>query len=133
MGYSSLEVYKRGYRLALEMHKLTMRFPKHELYEIGSQLRRAAISIPLNIAEGYGRQEYNKDFRKFLITSRASGNEVMVLINMVKDLGYISDQEYSSLREDYDHLIKKLNKLILSVKESPLAKTILTPEEYQKC
>lgn len=68
MSYRKLEIYHRSYKMALDIHKLTMTFPRHELYEIGSQLRRAAISIVLNIAEGYGRRKYLLDFRKFLIT-----------------------------------------------------------------
>lgn len=64
-GYKNLAVYKTSYEAALQIHKLTQSFPQHELYEIGSQLRRAAISIPLNIAEGYGRKTYQKDFKNF--------------------------------------------------------------------
>jgi acyl CoA:acetate/3-ketoacid CoA transferase alpha subunit len=49
--YKDLEVYKNSYQAALELHQTTLEFPKHELYELGSQLRRAGTSIPLNIAE----------------------------------------------------------------------------------
>ena len=53
--YKELEVYQEGYNLTLEMYKMTKSFPKEEQYEIVSQLRRASSSIPMNIAEGYGR------------------------------------------------------------------------------
>lgn len=109
--YHDLEVYKRSYNLALQVHRLTQRFPKHELYEIGSQLRRAAISIPLNIAEGYGRKQYVNDFKHFLINALGSCNEVAVLVEMIKDLGYVIGQ-YEELREEYDHLGRQLNRLI---------------------
>ena len=109
--YQDLEVYQRSYKLALQVHKITMLFPKHEMYEIGSQLRRAAISIPLNIAEGYGRKEHVKDFKNFLINALGSSNEVSVLIEMVKDLGY-ELEKYKELKEEYDHLGRQLNKLI---------------------
>ena len=51
-GYHDLEVYKRSYALAMKMHKTTQGFPHHEMYELGSQIRRTAVSIPLNIAGG---------------------------------------------------------------------------------
>ena len=109
--YLDLEVYKRSYNLALQVHKLTQSFPRHELYEIGSQLRRAAIAIPLNIAEGYGRKQYVNDFKHFLINALGSCNEVAVLVEMVKDLGYVIEQ-YDELKEEYDYLGRQLNKLI---------------------
>ena len=112
MGYRKLHVYNEGYKLALDIHRLTMTFPRYELYEIGSQLRRAAISIPLNIAEGYGRRNYKPDYKRFLINALGSNNEVIVLIEMIKDLGYISDENYRLLTQSYIQLGKQLNRLI---------------------
>ena len=109
--YHDLEVYKRSYGLALRVHKISLQFPRHEMYEIGSQLRRAAISILLNIAEGYGRKKHVNDFKNFLINALGSCNEVSVLIEMVKDLVY-NIPEYEELNEEYDHLGRQLNKLI---------------------
>ena len=54
--YRDLRVYQISYELALEVHKLTLKFPDFEKYELGSQARRAAVSIPVNIAEGYGKK-----------------------------------------------------------------------------
>lgn len=116
MAYSDLEVYKKGYKLAIEIHKLTMTFPRHELYEIGSQMRRAAISIPLNIAEGYGRKDYIRDYKRFLINAQGSGNEVIVLLKMIKDLGYLQEDNFVELNEEYDHLGRQLNKFIQTLK-----------------
>lgn len=115
MSYKDLDVYHKGYKLALEIHKLTMLFPRHELYEIGSQLRRAAVSIPLNIAEGHGRSVYINDFKKFLINALGSCNEVIVLLQMIKDLGYIEDHHYHILTKEYDYLAKQINKLTQSL------------------
>ncbi len=112
MSYKELEVYNKGYRLAVEIHKMTMLFPRHELYEIGSQLRRAAVSIPLNIAEGHARSIYVRDFKKFLISAIGSCNEVQVLLEMINELGYIKLNDYKSLSKEYDYLGKQLNKLI---------------------
>ncbi len=110
--YRDLNVYKRSYALALQIHKLTHTFPRHELYELGSQLRRAAASIPLNIAEGYGRKTHIKSFRQFLITALGSTNEVSVLLDMTKDLGYLQTEPYEQFKEAYDHLGRQLNLMI---------------------
>lgn len=120
MSYRNLQVYNQAYSLALDIHKLTKDFPKHELYEIGSQLRRAAISIPLNIAEGYGRRNYLQDFRKFLINALGSCNEVVVLLDMIKDLEYTTDDYHEVLKSKYERLGKQLNTFIQVLKKQNL-------------
>jgi four helix bundle protein len=64
--YRDLEVYQEAYNLAIAAHKLTRTFPDFERYELSSQLRRAAVSIPVNIAEGYGRKHSDAEFKHFL-------------------------------------------------------------------
>ena len=110
--YGDLEVYKRSYSLALEIHRLSFTLPEKERYELSSQIRRAAVSIPLNIAEGYGRKESKAEFKHFLRNSLGSCNEVQVLLRMLSDLGYIGEQIYCSFKNEYDILGKQLNKLI---------------------
>ena len=107
--YEDLEVYKRGYRLAIQIHKLTQSFPEHERYELGSQLRRAAVSIPLNIAEGYGRKKSAAEFKHFARMALGSCNEVIVLLKLAKDLQYITNEE--ELEGQYDILGKQLYKI----------------------
>ena len=58
--YRDLEIYKKGFSLFLETHKMSLRLPKYELYELGSQLRRSSDSVITNIVEGYGRKRYQK-------------------------------------------------------------------------
>ncbi|KAF1083717.1 hypothetical protein SPSYN_03128 [Sporotomaculum syntrophicum] len=111
MGYKNLEVYQRSYKLALEIHRTTQKFPSEERYELGSQLRRAAVSIPLNIAEGYGRRESIGEFQHFLRNALGSCNEVKVLLDMIKDLQYISEERHQILLEQYNILGKQIYRL----------------------
>ena len=110
--YHDLEVYKRAYELALDIHKLSFNLPSRERFELSSQIRRAAVSIPLNIAEGDGRKDSEKEFKHFLRNSLGSCNEVQVLLEMLKDLKYIEQPFYDSFKEGYDILGKQLNTMI---------------------
>ena len=114
--YKDLEVYKKSYQSALGIHRMTLEFPKHEMYELGSQLRRAATSIPLNIAEGYGRKTAVAEFKHFLRNALGSASEVKVLLEMIKDLGYMEAKEFEEVYETYDHLARQLYRLIESWK-----------------
>ena len=98
------------------MHQVTLQFPKQETYELGSQLRRAATSIPLNIAEGYGRKDSVAEFKQFLLIAQGSTNEVKVLLEMIKDLGYMESTKFEEMYDRYDHLAKQLYRLIESWK-----------------
>ena len=73
--YNDLEIYQLSHNLAIEIHKLSLSLPKFELYEEGSQLRRAAKAIPVNIVEGFGRRRYKNDFIRFLTFALASCDE----------------------------------------------------------
>lgn len=64
--FRDLAIYQKSYVLALEVHKLTRELPEVERYELGHQLRKAAVSIPANIAEGYGRKNSQAEFKHFL-------------------------------------------------------------------
>lgn len=63
--FKDLIVWQKAYKLVLEIYKLTQNFPKEEIYALTQQIRKSSVSIPSNIAEGYGRQ-YNKEYMKFL-------------------------------------------------------------------
>lgn len=109
--YEDLEVYQEGYQLVLEVYRLAEIFPERERFGITSQLKRAAISVPLNIAEGYGRKAREAEFKHFLRNSLGSTNEVIVLLKLVKDLeigkteGLI--QRYTILRKKLYNLEEK--------------------------
>ena len=110
--YKDLEVYKEGYQMFLKIHKMTQEYPSIEQYEIGAQIRRAAMSIPLNIAEGYGKKSSELDFKRFLKMAMGSCNEVQVMLDMSKDLEYISHEKYKEYVDKYEVLGRRLNTLI---------------------
>ena len=106
--YEDLEIYKRPYKLALEIHERTKKFPEEERYDLTGQIRRNSKSIPTNIAEGYGRQSKD-EFKRFARISLGSCNEMQVHLSFCKDLGYISEEEYIYYREKYNEIGKMLN------------------------
>ncbi len=106
--FKDLRIYQISYRLSMKVHTLTLKYPRYEKYEIGSQIRRAAMSVPLNIAEGYGKKDSVADFKRFLRMSVGSCNELEVLIDMSKDLGYIDEKTHSELVEQYIALRKQI-------------------------
>ena len=110
--YRDLRVYERSYEMALEIHRITQKFPAQERYELGSQLRRAATSIPMNIAEGYGRKRSPEDFKHFLAIANGSCNEVSVVLSLARDLGYLEKNAYDALQKECDDVGKGINKLI---------------------
>lgn len=109
--YTDLQIYKDAYRLSLDIYKLTQKFPKEETYGIISQIRRATVSVALNIAEGYGRQS-KEEFRRFLKISLGSNNETMTLLELSKDLEYLNIEEYQKLKNQYILLGKRIHKVI---------------------
>lgn len=110
--FKDLKIYQVSYKLALRIHQTTLKFPKHETYEIGSQLRRASLSVPLNIAEGYGKKRSAKDFKRFLNMSLGSCNETIVLLDFVRDLRYIDKDNHEELCEEYKVLAKQIYTLM---------------------
>ncbi|MEP1940355.1 MAG: four helix bundle protein [Balneola sp.] len=124
MSHKNLEIYTIAYDLALEIHKISMKLPKHELYEQGSQIRRSSKSIKDNIAEGYGRRRYKNEFIRFLIFAHASCDETISQLNMISDI-YYPENRLTELIDRYDQLGGKINQFIQYVETS--WKTPTTP------
>ena len=110
--YRDLRIYQRSYQTALEVHRLTLKFPAFERSELGSQLRRASSSIPINIAEGYGRKRSSDDFRRFLVMALGSCDETSVLLDFSRDLNYLDERTFADLKKKYEKIGKGLNKTI---------------------
>ena len=101
MPFHRLDVFKKSYCLALEVHKLTLNFPRIEQYGLAKQLRDSSKSIPANIGEGMGRQESPKDVVHFIRIALGSCDETRIWLDFAKDLEYIHAKEHQRLIEGY--------------------------------
>ena len=110
--YRDLRVFQEAYELVLKVYEISRKLPESERRELGYQVRRAAVSIPANIAEGYGRKDSAAEFKHFLRNALGSNNEVRVLLDLTKDLGYISQEEHETISKQYETLGKQLYTLI---------------------
>ncbi|MBL7969074.1 MAG: four helix bundle protein [Prolixibacteraceae bacterium] len=115
--YKDLDIYKLAYKLAIDVHKMTMTLPKYEMYEQGSQVRRSSKSIKDNIAEGFGRRRYKDEFVRFLIFAHASCDEAISQLIMINEL-YFENNGLVGLLEEYELLGGKINKFIQYVEEN---------------
>ncbi len=114
-GYKNLLVWQKAKDLALQIYSVSKDFPNSENFGLTSQLRRAAVSIPANIAEGCERQ-HDKEFIQFLYISRGSVAEVEVFIDIAFDLGYLSKESFQTLEAQACEVGKLINGLIKSLK-----------------
>ncbi len=116
--YKDLEIYQLAHALAIECHEVSLRLPKFEMYEEGSQLRRSSKSISSLIVEGFGRRRYKADFVKFLVYSQASCDETKEHLEMVYDTQSLTDKDlFKRLMSRYDQLGAKISKFIASVEQ----------------
>ncbi len=113
-GFRQLVVWQKAYDLSLEVYMLTRTFPKSETYGIISQLQRAVVSIPANIAEGYERN-HRKEYLQFLFIAKGSLGEVETYILLAKDLGYLKDADYAVIDEKRKTVSRLLKGLIKSL------------------
>ena len=112
MRFERLDVYKKSYELALSIYKFTETLPSDEKYGIISQIKRASLSIPLNIAEGYGKQISKTEFNRFLSMAKGSCSEVAVLLDFLRDLGKLQKAHHKKYREEYVEVEKMIYGLI---------------------
>ena len=109
--YRDLRIWQHGIELAKEVYRLTARFPPEETYGLTSQLRRAAVSVPSNIAEGQSRGKAG-DFSRFLRISLGSLSEVDTQLVIACELGYLAEAERDKIVEDIASLKKMTYTLI---------------------
>jgi len=96
--FKDLLLWQEAHQAVLKIYKLSEDFPKTEIFGITSQLRRAAVSMPCNIAEGCGRYT-SKDFANFLQIALGSTNETDYLTLLAKDLSYLSENQFVDIQE----------------------------------
>lgn len=109
-GYRDLEVWQLSMQLAVEIYEVTQLIPDSERFGLISQMRRAAISVPTNVAEGHGR-ELGKSFANFLRTSQGSLNELETLLELCDRLEYIDKARITELFASCKRLAVKLENL----------------------
>ena len=107
--FEDFEVYKRAYKISLEIHSVTLKFPKYEQYGMADQMRRASKSICSNFAEGFAKQGLSKlEFRKYLFIGIGSANEMIVWSDYSKDLDYINIEDCDRWKKEYDEIARML-------------------------
>lgn len=106
-----LIVWNKAYELALKVYTITNSFPKNEQFNLTSQVRRSAVSIPSNIAEGHARKG-KKEFSQFLYIAFGSCAELETQLLLTKDLKYISEKDFTLLNNLLTEVMKMLNSLI---------------------
>jgi four helix bundle protein len=110
--YKDLEIYSLSYDLAVKLHKLSLKLPKYELYEEGSQIRRSSKAVTSSIVEGYGRRRYKADFIRFIIYAHASCDETIVHLNFIKDTHDLDEAELAFFLASYEELGGKINRFL---------------------
>ena len=120
--YKDLKVWEKSHQLTLKVYQLTLSFPKEELYGLTSQLRRAASSIPANIAEGCGKNSQN-EFAHFLHISLGSANETEYFLILAKDLQCLDQSNFEQLFDNINEIKAMLISLVNKVRNKEPLKT----------
>jgi four helix bundle protein len=108
--FRKLIVWKKAHNFALEVYNISKLFPKEEIFGITSQIRRAALSIPTNIAEGSGKNT-SKDFSRYLSIAAGSASEVDYLLLFIRELKIVDDSQVDKLLNEISEIKKMLNSL----------------------
>ena len=110
--FEDLEVFKRAYRVALELHRVSLAFPEVEQRATADQIRRASKSICANLAEGWGKHTRSAaEFRRYILMALGSCEEMRVWLRFALDFGYISEADWHRWRDIYKELAAMLQSL----------------------
>ncbi|MGA3054417.1 MAG: four helix bundle protein [Candidatus Korobacteraceae bacterium] len=108
--FRNLDVWNKAHKITLEIYRLTESFPKSEVFGLSSQVRRAASSIPTNLAEGCGRTQ--PEFGRFVQIAFGSACEVEYQLLLARDIGFLPSQSYESINADVIEVKRMLNSLL---------------------
>ena len=112
--FTDLNAWKKSHELVLFVYKITDLFPKKEIFSLTNQMRRSAISIPSNIAEGRARKS-SLDYRRFLIIAYGSGAELETQIKITKEIYPNENLDFTIIDSLLDEIMKILNKMINTI------------------
>jgi four helix bundle protein len=115
--FRDIKVWQKAMNFVTNSYKNTRSFPQEEMFGLTSQMRRSAVSIPSNIAEGFGRKSTN-EFIRFLQISMESLFELQTQFEISKNLGYLSESEYDELFADSREIEVMLSSFIRSIKQN---------------
>ena len=113
--FRGLKVWEKAHALTLSIYKSTEKFPKQEMYALTSQIQRAAVSIPTNIAEGCGKDS-DAELKRYFVISMVSASELEYLLLLAHDIGYLQTNIYQSMTNDLVEIRKMLNAFIQKLK-----------------
>jgi len=119
--YSKLYVWQRSHKLVLELYRQSQTFPANEKYGLTSQLRRAALSVPTNIAEG-SKRAAPRDYAHFLNIAEGSLSETEYLLLVCRDLGYLRADVVRNSLEEVSELLRMLHALRVTVQDEAKSK-----------
>jgi four helix bundle protein len=112
--YRDLKVWERAHAVTLEIYRVTMRFPREELYGLTSQMRRCSASIGANIAEGWGKRS-NAEFQRFLQIASGSASELDYHLLLARDLKLLIDTDYDRVVRELSVMRRMLTALLQKV------------------
>ena len=113
--YKELDVWQKAVNLAIEVYQATHHFPDAERFGLTAQIRRAATSVPANIAEGWGRGS-TKEYIQFLLIARGSLMELETHMIITQKLRYLSQEQLGAIQKEVEEIGKMLNGLIQSLR-----------------
>ncbi len=114
LSYRDLRVWQGAMEVAVSVYRFTNSFPKSEMYGLTSQIRRSAVSIPSNIAEGHSRP--SKEYARFLSIARGSLNELETQLELARRIGYLPENKFTKLAQELSIIGRQLNALLRSIR-----------------